>query len=467
MNIRSKGIERQIGHLGAALAICFVAMALGVGYWSLVRAPALAVRDDNPRLIEAERRIRRGHILDRHGRLLAGSEEGRLGVWERVYPAPEVAPVVGYYSIDHGTGGIEAAYDAQLRGARSLSPVEQLRADLLHLHAAGVSVTLTLDLGLQKTASLALGEQTGAVVLLDVRSGDVLALASNPTFDPNTLEEDWPDLQFSPAKPMLNRATQGLYSPGLVFQTVTLVAAIEEGLAGPTTLFTDELGVILTVEPPVSCPAPPPRPQFSLSEAFAWPCNVLFARLGLDMGGEKLADYAARLGIGRPISLPLPVSTGQLLARGVWSRLLTARTAIGQGEVLVTPLEMALTMATIANDGQRPVLRVAIRAGEEPLSVPGQPRQALQPETARQAQAVLAQAFAAGWPDVPGHDVAGRAGSAESGQPGAPPHAWFIGFAPVTEPRYAISVIVEYGGDGWQVAAPIAVQVLSQVQEGD
>lgn len=444
------------------MSLCFLAVALGIGYWSLLRAPRLVVRDDNPRLIEAERRIRRGDIYDRHGRPLARSEPAPNGAWQRVYPVPGIAPVVGYFTIDHGTGGIEKAYDAQIKGQRPRTPLEQFGAELLHLYPAGVGVTLTLDLDVQLAAYNALGDRTGAVVVLDTRNGDLLALVSKPTFDPNTLEADWPRLQSSPAKPMLNRATQGLYSPGLVFETITLAAAMEEGLAEPSTVFTDRLGVLLAVDPPVSCPSPPPKPNFTLVEAYTWPCSVVFAGLGLELGGERLADYAVRMGIGIPVELPIETLNGQMLERGVWSDLLAARTAIGEGEVLVTPLEMLLATATLVNDGARPVPRLVLQVGSERTTF-SPPRPVLSADTARQVREAMVQAFDVGRTKahLPETEVAGRAGSAESGQPGAPPHAWFIGFAPREHPRYAIVVIVEHGGDGWAVAAPVAIDTLS------
>ena len=460
------GFERQIRALGLVLSICLGVMALGLGYWSLIRAPWMVVRDDNPRLIEAERRIRRGDILDRQGRPLVRSEPGPNGTWKRVYLIPDAAPVVGYASIDHGTGGIEATYDAQIRGERSLTPLEAFQADLLHLHPAGVNVTLTLDLELEQVASRAMGDRAGAIALLDIHSGDILAMVSTPTFDPNSLKEDWPRLRRDPDNPLLNRATQGVYPPGLIFQTLTIAAVMEEGLAQATTVFTDELGVILTVDPPISCPSRPSE-SFTLGEAYTWPCSVLFARMGLELGGERLADYATRLGVGRPISMPLEVSSGQILERGIWTDLLAARTAMGQGEVLVTPLEMALATATFANDGLQPTPRLVVAVGPDPIPAPGSSRPVLSPQVAQQVQAVLRQSFAIGQSKagLPAADVAGQAGSAESGIAGAPPHAWFIGFAPATAPRYAIAVIVEHGAQGWEVAAPIAVELLERATD--
>jgi peptidoglycan glycosyltransferase len=463
MTPHSDGIERHISWLGRVLALGFVTMALGLGYWSLIRGPALIARDDNPRRIEAERRVRRGDILDRNGQPLVRSEPGPRSTWERIYLVPDAAPVVGYASIDFGTSGIEGAYNAELRGDEDLSPAQQLRNKLLHIYPSGVDIRLTIDLDVQRVAGEALGERTGAVVVLDARSGDVLAMVSRPTYNPNSLEEDWPTLQFDPDNRMLNRATQGLYPPGVVFETLTLAAILQEGLAEPTTVFTDELGVVLDVEPPIACPSDPPKTRFSLAEAYTWPCSVLFARLGLEMGGEQLADHVTRLGIGRPVDLPLDVSSGQVLERGIWTRLLAARTAMGRGEVLVTPLEMALVVATAANDGIQPAPRLVLDVGSEPVPAkPGRP--VLRAETAKYMQDMLVQAFVVGRQGaaLPVADVAGRGGSADSGLPGAPPHAWFIGYTPVAQPRYAIAVIVEHGDQGWEVAAPLAIQVLAR-----
>jgi peptidoglycan glycosyltransferase len=191
---------------------------------------------------------------------------------------------------------------------------------------------------------------------------------------------------------------------------------------------------------------------------------VLFARLGLALGGDALADHITRLSIGRSVDLPVEVASGQVLARGVWTDLLAARTAMGQGEVLVTPLEMALVVAAIANDGMQPAPRLVLAIGDETLRLPEPPRQVLSAASARQLRAILAMAYTAGQGETAqsGPAIAGRAGSAESGLPGAPPHAWFIGFAPAVDPRYAIAVILEHNQAEWDAAAPVAAQVLAQ-----
>jgi peptidoglycan glycosyltransferase len=191
---------------------------------------------------------------------------------------------------------------------------------------------------------------------------------------------------------------------------------------------------------------------------------VLFARLGLQLSGDQLANHMTRLGIGRPVDLPLELSSGQILERGVWTDLIVARTAMGQGEVLVTPLEMAMVVAAVADDGMQAPPRLVLQIEGQPASAPTAPREVLTKKTAQQVQAILAQAIAVRQDDIPlsASGIAGRAGTADSGLPGAPPHAWFIGFAPIQNPRYAVAVIVEHGSEGWQVAAPIGIQALNQ-----
>jgi peptidoglycan glycosyltransferase len=169
--------------------------------------------------------------------------------------------------------------------------------------------------------------------------------------------------------------------------------------------------------------------------------------------------------VGRPLDLPIEHATGQLLERGLWSDLLAGRTAMGRGEVLVTPLEMALATATLAHGGQRPQPRLVLAVGDARSGdafPPGAPERVLSERTAQWVGQVLAEAHRDSDRGTP---LAGWAATAESGRPGAPPHAWYIGYGPVDMPRYAVAVIVEHGRDGWQAAAPIGIELLEQALE--
>ncbi len=434
------------------IVLLFLLVTVWLGYWGMVRAPELLAREDNPRRVEAERRVQRGRVLDRHGTRLAWSEVDANGYAERRYAGPWLAHVVGYYSLRHGVGGIEAALDEALRGEMGRTAWETWRDGLLHRPQIGQDVQLTLDAGLQQAASEILGEWTGAIVLLDVYTSEVLALVSHPTFDPNRLDETWDTLREAPDQPLFNRATQGLYPPGATFNLVILAAALEEGLTAPDELFHDKYGRQEVGGVTVRCANHLGLVRLDLLQAAAYGCNVAFAQLGVRLGSDRLTDYAKRFGIGHAPELELPTEAGAL----PFSEERLALTTLGQGQVLVSPLHMALIAATIANDGYLPTPTLQSQTGS------AQP--VIRPETARLVRQAMTLAVTEGPAKraaLPGVTVAGKVGTVEMGGESAA-HAWFVGFAPAKAPRFAIAVIVEHGGSGGQTAAPIAAQLLAQ-----
>ena len=469
---------QPLNRLSAVFLLGFAVVALALGYWQVARAPELLARDDNPRLVEAERRFQRGRLLDRHGETLAYTEIG-LTRTHRVYPYPSLASVTGYYSLRYGTGGLEASYDAPLRGA-DRDPFIRWVDGLLHRPGRGDDVVTTIDLNLQRKVDEILGERRGAVVVMDPRTGEILALASHPTYDPNRLDEEWDALQAALGSPLLNRATQGQYPPGSVFKTVTLAAALEEGLTDPTEVFTDATGTLPVGTFIVRCRNHPGRTRLTLGEAYAFSCNVAFAELGLRLGEKRLREYAGRFGIGQAPAVPLPVATGQLADTYPLGEENLAMTAIGQGELLVSPLQMALVAATIANDGVRPAPRLVLEVWRtraekmEPVPPPGEPVRVVSRLTAWQVRAAMQQAVTEGWAQgaaLPGVAVAGKTGTAQVGPleqaVGPPPHSWFIGFAPADAPQVVVALVVEHGGLAAQVAAPLGGRVLQAALEGN
>ena len=211
--LRATPVQRTAAHY--ATRLCggmFTALALVAGYQGIIQQPALLARDDNPRKVEAEHAIQRGAILARDGTLLAISNrqdgDDFPPVYERHYPHAETTSVIGYYSLRHGVGGIEAYADAILRGQSSF--VDRL----MHHIQIGTAFTTTIDVHLQRTLSEALRKATGSAILMDWRTGEVLALVSTPSFDPNTLDDHWDVLKARADAPLIDRATQGLYQPG-------------------------------------------------------------------------------------------------------------------------------------------------------------------------------------------------------------------------------------------------------------
>jgi peptidoglycan glycosyltransferase len=437
--------------------------------------------------------ITRGQILDRTGAVLATTEGGR-----RVYPYPDLGQIVGYASRLYGNSGLEGAFDDALSGAGSLAATDLLEARLLGTAppaGAGADVVLTLDLGLQQVAQQALGERPGAVVLLDTQTGAILAMAGYPRFDPNRLvlpetatqadvdqaQAAWAELTARGDSPLLNRAAQGRYPPGSVIKTLTAAAALDARVVGGP-------------EGQVTCPnrlqtengAPPVRNAVEnldrrtgdpsdLLRVFAFSCNTAFAQLGLALGAERFGDYAARFGLGFapdaavPADLrDIPADAGTIAndAAFLARPAALADTAFGQGQALVTPLDMARMAAVIAADGRllRPYLVQEVRSGgavtyrAEPELI----RQVIAPEAAAQMRAVMLRSVEIGYAApaaLPGVTVGAKTGTAEA--PPGDPHSWFVAIAPVEQPRFAVAVIVERGGEGSRSALPVARTVLA------
>jgi penicillin-binding protein A len=458
------------GFLGVLMAATF--------YWGFVRADALAARPDNPRRSVADRRIARGRILDRRGTVLAETRFDGQGAPHRLYHVPSAAPVVGFQTwrygaggqprATYGAGGAEAAYDSALRGDLGQSLRQLVTGQLLHRTQPGHDVMLTLDADLQAYAAGLLGDRSGAIVVLDTGTGAVRAMVSQPTFDPAQLDGGQTDLN-DPRRPLLNRATQGLYAPGSSWKTVTLAGALEAGLTrlGDEVNDGDAVGYFGGFG--VRCNNNPPGVnRFDIAHAFAYSCNLTFARLADQLGADRYRALAQRFGLdGPPPPFPLPVARSVL---GLDDRLDPAELAsagFGQGQLLVTPLAMALVAAAVARDGTMPVpyllADVPGVAHREIADATGVWRRATRPDVAGQVREAMVTSVRDGWARsaVAGLDLTagGKTGTAQLG-PGQAPHSWFIGFAPADEPQVAVAVLVENGGEGAATAAPIGGRVL-------
>jgi len=451
-------IEVRARDLGLAALVGFAGLSAALGYWSVARAdllthPAVA----GERLRSEEARVHRGRILDREGRVLAETEIGPDGEPRRVYTAAGSVHVLGFTSPRVGAAGVESVASDRLMGQRASTPHDTW-LDLLNEPRAGDDVTITLDADLQAVAASALEGATGAVVALDPRTGEVLAMASSPTFNPNFSTEEWDHLRTDEGSPLLNRATQGLYPPGSTFKTVTLAAAFEAGLVQPDTPATCPAEVFIDGVRIVSRNEPPGRSTQTVADAYAYSCNTFFAELGIQVGAERLRAMAEALGLTDTPPLPLPTVRGRLettegfLETGAG----LAASAFGQGELQVSPLHLALVTAAIANDGVVP--RPRLFSDQEP----GEWRRAMSAETAWKMAQVMELGVEVGWASttaIPGVRVGAKTGSAEVTAEDSP-HALFIAYAPVEAPEIAVVVIKERAGSGSQQAGPVARQVI-------
>ncbi len=490
---RRRPLGRTIVHVAVVIALLFGVLAGAGGYWSVIGAPDLVRSPYDPAVIAAARTVPRGRIVDREGRTLARNETDANGELYRVYRGAAISHVLGYASDRYGQAGLERSYDAELSGLAG-DPV----ADALRKFGSDPydpkDLTLALDYDLQRAAVAALGDFRGAVVMLDPATGEVLSLASTPTYDasaiadPVTSEAAFTALQDGAGQPLLPRATLGRYVPGSVFKVVTAIAGLGSGAISPATTFAEQPKAEregLLVEGfrvrdghhPVTGSR-----ALDLVGATEVSCNLWYALAGLETGGDALVEYAGRLGFGEPLDFDLPTAISQVTAGdgpapgGFLDDVELANAAYGQGETFVTPLQMALVASTIANGGERmrPRLVTAIssdKSGRRELGPASEGRvidaaaaAAISEAMVAAVEGELGQRFTTG-ARVPGVTTAGKSGTAELGGDGEP-HSWFIGFAPAEAPRIAIAVLVEQGGRGAEVAAPIAGTLMTRYLEG-
>lgn len=480
--------RRAIEHVGLVFLALLGATAAATFYWAILRGPELAARPDNPRRVAIDRMTRRGRILDHAGAVLAETrfEDGQP---RREYPVPEAAPIVGFQTwrygaggregAAYGAGGAEAAYDLALRGDLGRSVGAITAGALLDRPRIGHDVVLTLDAALQRQAMARLGGdagRAGAAVVLRVRDGAVLAMASTPTFDPTALDAG---ADGAPTA-LLNRATQGLYPPGSIWKAVTLAAALDAGIAAEGDVREDGTAVEYFEGYAVRCNnAPDGVDAFDLLHAFAYSCNVTFARLGATLGEARYRRAVGAFGLSEAPPFPLPTVAGSLTQDDAMGLPELASAAFGQGELVVTPLYMALVAAALAGDGALPTpylladvpgVRWSSIADERGTWQRPIPRGTA--NRVRHAMVVSARdgwARSAGIGRAEGFTFGGKTGTAEVGG-GRPPHAWFIGFAPADDPRVAVAVLIENGGDGSTAAAPIGGALLDAamaIEPGD
>ena len=474
----SRTIGSNIRRLTFVIAIAFLMTSIGVAYWSLVAANDLNADPFNPRLIAAVRDRPRGKIVDASGRVLAESVKDG-DAYRRRYTDRSLAEVVGYASFKYGASGVEAVYQGSLIGQDPADLVGQWRARYLGTRTEPGSVALSIDPKIQAAAASALGGRRGAIVALDPKTGRILASVSFPTYDANALvdpgQQDvaWGQLNDNPDKPLINRAAQGLYPPGSTMKIITAAAALESGLNPDQKIRVDDpyqadksWGDYFVRSSSGA------HGDFDMSLAFQRSENIYFAKIGLTIGGTKVAEYAKRFGIGRAPALDLAAGKGQLSNSGLLERpTLVADTSYGQGELLTSPLQMALVAATVGNHGVlvQPHYVTEIRdpsGGILRTLGGGAGDQIIRADTAAKLTGYLVGAveapgaFAFG-AKIAGVHVAGKTGTAEN--PSGSPHGWFVGFAPAEDPQVAVAVIIENAGQGGVDAAPVGGAVMRAV----
>ncbi len=435
----------------------------------------------NQRTVAYLQGIERGTIYDRIGRPLAYDEAGY-----RIYSDIYAAHLVGYVSqIGTGLSGIEYTYNETLLGRERL---DNRWAALANRQQVGNDVHLTIDSRIQQVATNALGGERGAVVVLNAETGEVYALASTPTFDPNRLLNDRSygaellSCADSCDYTLFNRAAEGLYAPGSTWKTVSLAAALDSGqISAETqfdfspTLYTDQGSPYYTyeVEGGIIEDHNHVESILDVTGAYATSANAAFAEIGAEMSAEQMIAYSEGFGFSRNVVPPLEITTaGAQLANSMEnlenSALFRAHTAIGQGELLASPLHIALMSATIINEGNvpAPYLVKMVKTPNARTTQETQPTTWLPNSVSAATAATMREMMIAAVTDgtgtqaqIAGHVVGGKTGTAQVGDEDTEPHAWFTGFIESEQATLALAVIVENGGEGSQVAAPIFAEV--------
>lgn len=460
--------DRNIAGIVIFFIVLFMGMTVYFLYYLLADAPKRINSPYNARMDVFNDRYVRGQIISSDGVSLARTDSSGGGKESRVYPLGSLyAHSVGYST--KGKTGLEAAANFYLMNSH-INPVTKLENEILETKSDGDNVITTLDNGLQTVAAKALGQKFGAVVCMDPRDGRVLAMVSNPGFDPNRVSEDWDALtsEENTAGNLLNRATQGLYPPGSTFKTLVALEFIREHPLDWQSFTFDCTGEYVSPENPdyvVHCYGGEVHGQETLQEAYANSCNSAFAEIGTMLDWDRLQKLAENMMFNE--ALPVQISSAKSRFKadgtsGTWTKM---QSAIGQDVTLMSPIHNLMITAAVANGGvlQEPQLleRLENAEGREIKSLCENRKRTLMSDSEAEAFKVFMRSVVtdgtASKLITDAYEAAGKTGSAEYTEDGTvKTDCWFTGFAPYETPELAVTVLVEDGETGGRTAAPIA-----------
>ncbi len=483
-------MNTPIRRIGLLVMIMFLALMAQTTWVQYGQAGDLNADSRNTRTVYHEYGRDRGPIVV-DGQPIAYSEKVKDPFkFQREYSDGELyAPVTGFFSVVFQATGMELAKNDVLNGSDDSLLWSRIRTLVTGGEQRGGTVELTLDPEAQRAAKDAFGDQRGAAVALDPTTGEILALVSTPSYDPNVLAShdtkqvnaDYAELQERSDRPMVNRAIGGdQYPPGSTFKLIDLAMLLESGeydadtvVDAPTRL--DLPGTDRQIQNPggLACGN---NEEATLGHALTVSCNTPFAKLAMEFGADELREQAEAFGFGQDLSIPLRTTPSRF--GDPQDDPQVAMTAIGQYDVRTTPLQMAMVSAAVANDGvlMTPYLVATQRGSDLRVTYSATPEEFSRPISPATADTMTEMMIdvvneGTGTPaQISGTKVAGKTGTAETGNENAQ-HAWFTAFAPADDPQVAVAVVVENGGSlgseatGAKVAAPIAKAVMEAVIE--
>jgi peptidoglycan glycosyltransferase len=486
-------MNKQITRLSIVALVLLAGLVIATTYWQTWAVASLADRQDNAIRRVAEFKVRRGLVYSADGKLLAARRAVKVKgqtFYFRRYPSGDLVPqVVGYSTQSRSQAGLERSRSDYLTASNShLGTVLRRTLDSLKAETiTGNNLVLTIDSKAQAAALKALDHQCGAAVALEPSTGKVLAMASSPSYDPNLVERRFGAIErrakgynCSPSAPLVNRATDGLYTPGSTFKVLTTAAALDSGEYTVDSTF-DDKGYCTEYGKKVSNFADQSGPEVfghvNFTTALEHSINAVYCEIGKKLGPLNILDYARKFGFySEP---PLETPSAERQASGLYDKgrlflprdpnaVDPGRLAFGQERLQVTPLQMAMLTAAIANGGtvMKPYVIDRIttpKGGTVVRTHPKKLSQAVSPETAATVTRMMEAVVKSGTgtaAQISGVPVAGKTGTAETGANGINTTS-FIAFAPANAPKVAVAVFLEnQHGTGGHTAAPIAKTIL-------
>ncbi len=454
--------------------ILFVALISYITYLYMFSSEKAVSSTFNQRLWAERNKVLRGTIYDKDMTPLTKSTKiSEVSQKEQYLQGEVFAHAIGYMNPVYGLTGLEKKYDTELMGSYDTVVSNIFDFTKKEEEKVGNGLRTTLDSKLQKVAYTALKGKRGAVVALNPKTGEILAMVSMPTYDPNNLEKNWKAMLANKDVPLLNRAVSGLYPPGSIFKTITAISALENIPGVYDKQFVDNGTLVFNESSSLKNYDGEAFGLIDFKTAYFHSSNVFFGSLGIDIGNKALKETAEKFYFNKDTPASgLTIENSQFPTYKSNEKGNVAQSAIGQAEVLASPMEMALVASTVANDGimMQPMLV------KEILSSKGKSLKKIEPkalgeiiskETARTMKDLMKGVVAEGTGGnaaVSGITVCGKTGTADhkgDASKQVAPHSWFISFAPYENPQIAIAVIVEEGGVGGGVAAKITRDMIS------
>ncbi|MCI5892696.1 MAG: peptidoglycan glycosyltransferase [Clostridiales bacterium] len=451
-------INKRIIRVLICISLLFLVLITYLLWFNMFKAKEISTNSYNKRQWESEQRVIRGSIYSSEQVLLAETEvQGDARI--RKYPRKNLySHIIGYCSQVYGKTQLEMAYDNELVGKGNINlSINEL--------SKGNNLYLTIIDELQEYAYDRLDGRNGAIVAIEPTTGQILAMVSLPDFDPNKIEDNWSSMMEDEKSPFLARATQGLYPPGSTYKIVTAAGVYDNGMTSETF---DDNGKFEKGDVTVYNYNKESFGKIDIKEAFEVSSNYAFCTLGYEMGADKVKEEAEKFGINKSFDFDISVSQSQIQYKKM-TDLDGALVSIGQGGLVMTPLQVAMMASAVANGGKmmKPYLVEQIKTAND-ITI-GQAKPTVLYDSIGLSCAEYIQDMMIGVVEdgtgknaqIKGISVAGKTGTAETDS--GKDHAWFVGYAPADNPKICVAVVLENdGSSGGSTACPIARDIIKK-----